>query len=144
MPTLEGWEKSVYKHDRLRGIPSDAVAEIKALQPCFTNSPNPLPLTVLETLTNHNKHRTSLATGVLTRRAPLVKVPLAHAEFQVSRMVNGRMVDGEQLIAYIALQEEIVERLEILITLEAISNYVELKLLPKFERFFDGDVLLDD
>jgi hypothetical protein len=134
--TLEGWEKSVYKHDRLRGVHSDAVAEIKALQPCFSSAPNALPLTLLETLTNHNKHRTSLTTGVLALRTPLVKLPLGHAEFQISRMVNGQMVDGEQFIGYVALKEEIVERLEILITLEVISNFVKFKLLPRFERFF--------
>jgi hypothetical protein len=134
--TLQGWEKSVYKHDRLRGVPSAAIAEIKALQPCFSSSPQALPLTALETLTNHNKHRTSLATGVLARRAPLVKLPFAHAEFQVCRMVYGQMVNDERFIAYIALEEEIIERLEILITLEIISNFVEFKLLPRFERFF--------
>jgi hypothetical protein len=134
--TLEGWEKSLLKHDRLRGVHSEALAEIKALQPCFSDSPKALPLTVLETLTNHNKHRASLATGVLALRAPVVKLPLAHAEFQVSRMVDGRMVDGERFIAYVALKEEIVEKMEILITLDAISDFVGLELLPRFERFF--------
>jgi hypothetical protein len=134
--TLEGWEKSLLKHDRLRGVHSEALAEIKALQPCFSDSPKALPLTVLETLTNHNKHRTSLATGVLALRAPVVKLPLAHAEFQVSRMVDGRMVDGERFIAYVALKEEIVEKMEILIILDAISDFVVLELLPRFERFF--------
>jgi hypothetical protein len=134
--TAEGWEKSLHEHDRLRGVHSDAVAEIKALQPCFTNSPNPLPLTVLETLTNHNKHRSCLATGALALLTPLVKPPFRHVEFQVSRMVDGQMVDGERFIAYIALKEKIVERLEILITLEVISNFVGFKLLPRFEKFF--------
>ncbi len=134
--TPEGWEKSIHENHRLRGIHSDAVAEIKALQPCFSKSPNPLPLTVLETLTNHNKHRSSLATGVATLLTPLVKPPFGHAEFQVSRMVDGQMVDGERFIAFVALKEEIVKRLEILATLEVISNFVGLKLLPRFERFF--------
>jgi hypothetical protein len=134
--TLEGWEKSLHKHDRLRGVHSDAVAEIKALQPCFTNSPNPLPLTVLETLTNHNKHRNPLTTGAVMLLTPAVKLPIGCAEFQVSRMVKGQMVDGERFIAYVAFKEEIVKGLEILATLEVISNVIGFEVLPKFERFF--------
>jgi hypothetical protein len=63
--------------------------------------------------------------------SPAIKLPIGCAEFQVSRMV-----DGERFIAYVAFKEEIVKGLEILATLEVISNAIGFEVLPKFERFF--------
>jgi hypothetical protein len=134
--TPVGWDQCLGKHERLKGIHPDAIPVIKALQPCFNKSSTPLPLTVLEKLTNHNKHRNPLTTGAVVLLTPAVKLPIGCAEFQVSRMVNGQMVDGERFLAYIAFKEEIIKGLEILATLEVISNVIGYEVLPKFERFF--------
>jgi len=132
----EGWDKCLNEHDRFRGIHKDAIAEIKTFQPCFSQSPTPLPLTVLEKLTNQNKHQRVLVAGLVTLLTPAVKPPVGHVEFQVSRMVDGHSVDGERFMAFLAFKEGIAERLEILSVLEVISNFVGIELLPKFERFF--------
>jgi hypothetical protein len=134
--SIEGWEKCLHQHGRLRGVHKDAIAEIKTFQPCFSQSLIPLPLTVLEKLTNQNKHQCVFVAGVAVLLTPAVKPPFGYAEFQVSRVVDGQSVDGETFIAYVAFKEGIVERLEILATLEVISNFVVYELLPKFERFF--------
>jgi hypothetical protein len=133
----DGWEKSIGKSNRMRGVHPGAVDLIKSLQPCFSRmTPVPLPLTVLEKLTNENKHRQVLMTSLSSVLTPDVITPIAYAEYEVSRMRNGESIPGERFIAFIVFQSQIVRRLEILSALNVVSNFVGFEVFPKFEKFF--------
>jgi hypothetical protein len=136
-PKTMSWDDCI-KRGRLLGIDSAAIDLIRSFQPCFDtqSGPTPHPLAVLEEVVNENKHRQVLLTNLATVITPDIKPPIGHAEYQVSRMLNGQMVDGERFMAFLAFKDGIVEKFEILSTLEVITNFIGLTMLPQFERFF--------
>jgi hypothetical protein len=134
---------------RLRGICSDAIAEIKSLQPYITRQ-DPSAFTVLETLCNLNKHRRLLLTVLSPHSArtefrssasiQIVDATGGHnAEVGVGPRPTrvGEIVEVEgKLLFFITFNEGAEKGVEIGSCLHALIEFVRDFVIPKFERFF--------
>jgi hypothetical protein len=156
--TPEAFAQQLARH-RLDGVPVDAIAEIKALQPYHDGQDaEGHVLAMLDALCNVNKHRRVLTT--------VLRGQLAPKDF-TTEIINGQtygslnfaalldqgtkigpfpMVDGPygrgpkvdvplQIITYVAFSERAAQDVEIGVTLSILLGFVAQEL-DRFERFF--------
>jgi len=99
------WKENM-ERNRLAGVHPDAIDLIRSFQPCFDEESTtaPHPLSVLEELVNENKHRQVLFTAIALGQFPSVRPPVAFAEYQVTRMGDGKEVPGERLVAFLTFK----------------------------------------
>lgn len=126
------------KAQRLMGVPGKAVDLIEKMQPYpeRRNGDIPLPLEVLDELTNENKHRQVLFTSLASIIKPYEPCPFPHIELEITRVRGGDVVPGERLLAYLVYKEGIVKGVEVTASLEILANYIGNEVLPLFEEFF--------
>jgi hypothetical protein len=134
--SAKSWKDA--KPHRLAGVPEKAVDLIEKMQPYpeRRNRYIPLPLEVLDELTNENKHRQVLFTSLASIMKPDEPCPFPHIELEITRVRGGDVVPGERLLAYLAFQEGIVKGVEVTVSLQILANYIGLEVLPLFDEFF--------
>jgi hypothetical protein len=154
--TLEAFNNQLAK-SRLKGVNPDAIEEIKNLQPYHSGKDfDKAMLWVLDDLCNINKHRRVLLTGL---RGGPSDLELLHINGEVFGRVNlarikentdigpypivdgpmglGVRIDVNPNIAvHIAFAEGTIQNLDVGLLLAEMLNYIELRVLPKFEPFF--------
>ena len=150
--SIEAFEEQLRRH-RLDGVTPEAIAEIKALQPChYGQDKEKAPIRVLETFTNINKHRRILVTVLAAHQARTEFIgtktghsvqsslsPRYHnAEIAVSpEPVLGDMMEVKgKALCLITFNERPAEGHEISELLNHLWHFVNSFVIPKFERFF--------
>jgi len=151
--TLDAFEEQVSKRKRLDGVHPDAIAEIRALQPCHLGKDAPMStLLVLDDLTNINKHRRVLLTQLGATDKPSVVVDKdggfslpsgsptprydAEAQFGPYPIIDGKVHMNTHFVAVIAFGEGAAKGMEISMCLNEWAVYIKNEVVPKFERFF--------
>jgi hypothetical protein len=152
--TAEAFNDQLRRH-RLDGVAPDAITEIERLQPYgnWQNWGPPDPLTILDTLSNINKHRRVLLTVLsphiarteMTSSETGKSIHIADAsrghdtEIAVTPRPSriGETVDVEGKLAYfITFNDGPAKRIEIGTCLLGLSDCLGKLIIPKFERFF--------
>jgi len=155
--TPDRFKYAVSKSNRLLGVHDDAIAEIESLQPYHLGTDfGKSVLSALDELTNINKHRGVLLTSLMAaqaRRENIVKVdgetwyhvgpgptPVfdSDTKFGPFPIIGGRLQMDAQLIAVMAFGEGAPKGMEVGLCLNEWIRYIKEKLLPLFERFFNG------
>jgi len=152
--TQEFFEQQLARH-RLDGVAADAIEEIKSLQPYHHgNDFDKAVLWVIDDLCNINKHRRVLLTdlfggpsdielqsigGELFGRVTRIKKNAKIGPYPIVDGPKGRGVQVDvdpKIAAIIAINEGTAQNVEITLFLAEMLKYVELTVLPRFERFF--------
>jgi hypothetical protein len=127
------YKKAIEASLRLKGIHQDAAAIVDALQPLnfASNKRKRHMLTVLDQLTNINKHRHVISTLVETRLTPGELPPRHFVEAKFfSPQGNGR------ILSYIAFEDSSVKSIEIASALDELSRYLVEQVFSRFDKFF--------
>jgi hypothetical protein len=152
--SAELFEDQIRRH-RLDGVPQDAIAEIKSLQPYHLGQDlNKGILWVLDELTNINKHRRILLTNLMAGHAQRENVVMKdgqlwyHAgpgptptfdsktQFGPFPIIDGKLHVDTQFIAVIAFDEGAAKGMEVCLCMNEWASYILKILLPPFEKFF--------
>ncbi|HEY7097450.1 MAG TPA: hypothetical protein VH437_12045 [Terriglobales bacterium] len=151
--TEDAFNNQVARH-RLDGVPVDAIAEIKALQPYhYGQQWEKAPIQAIDTFCNVNKHR-RLLLSVLAVHASRTEIISSASGTSVQSTLSPRYHDAElavgpvpsaideememkgQVVTFITFKERPAEGLEISGCLNHLWHFVNEYLLPKFEKFF--------
>jgi hypothetical protein len=158
--TSEFFEEQLCR-GRLSGVPIDAIAVVKSLQPyhCGQEAGKTF-ITVIDDLCNINKHRRILLTHLHGGLAPpdfatqetadgttWALVDLAAMHQSDAKIGPYPIVDGPQgrglqmdmrphIIAFIAFNEGVTQNMNICVVLGRMIEYVKDTIMPEFERFF--------
>jgi hypothetical protein len=156
--TQEAFDQQLARH-RLDGVPVDAIAEIRALQPYHDGQDaGGHVLAMLDSLCNVNKHRRVLTTILRGQLAPkdfvtetingqvYGSVNFADLLDQSTKIGPFPMVDGPlgrgpkvdaplQLVTYVAFNESAAQDVEVGLTLSILGGYV-VQELARFAKFF--------
>jgi hypothetical protein len=130
--------KEKLKQHYLDGVSPKAESVIKSLQPFNVASPERHPLTILDKLTNINKHRRVILTNfVSTNIAPSSPLEFPHIRGvgRATSLFTGQSFDLP-VWAYVTIKDELMQDEEIITGLESLSEYVITKVFPSFEDFF--------
>jgi hypothetical protein len=130
------WEKASAR--KINGASQEAMKLLETLQP-YPNRRNgdiPLPMEVLDELTNENKHRQLLFTSLATIIKPDEECPFPHIELEITRIRGNKVVPGERLLAYLVFKEGIIKGIEVTRALGIIATYMDTDVLPLFKKFF--------
>jgi hypothetical protein len=135
--TEEAFHKAI-DGGRLRGIHRDANTLIKQLQPYHTEeaSRKRHVLSVLDALSNINKHRHVIATPI-HHRLDAGKLPPRHFMYGLfSDQPKGVGVVRGQIISYIAFEEKPVQRIEVAAGIDMTFLFLVEQVFRRFEVFF--------
>lgn len=154
--TIEFFEEQVRRH-RLDGVPPDAIAEIKSLQPCHLGQDfSKSLLWTLDEFANINKHRRILLTNLMISsvakenvvvedgkiwvRQPAgpVRVFDSNTQFGPFPIIDGKLqvqMDA-QLIAAVAFDEGPTKGMEVSFCAGYWAHFISETVLPRFEKFF--------
>lgn len=133
----EAWDKC-YKR-KLNGVNKEAIRLIEEAQPYRQTQKFGFPdIHVLDELTNENKHRQVLFTAMASIHKPDTPVPFPHIELEVTRHEAGQLISSQRILAFLAFQTGLAQRLEVTAVMSSLMDWVGLDLLPKFERFFSS------
>ena len=148
--TSDAFVDALTKRDRLLGVPVDAIAIIRQLQPYHLGKDwKKAIFAVLDELSNINKHRRVLLTSLMATQANVEAVEIdgelwashlptfdGNTKFGPFPVVAGKVqMDGE-LFASIAFDEGTVQGMEITTCLNTWMYYIREDFIPRFERFF--------
>jgi len=140
--------KDAVRRGQLAGVPGDAEAIIKSLQPYRDGQAGKAnKLAILNELSNINKHRRVLLTELRPYNIPGTPMmrggatflnPAMFADFDAQVAVTtGEKVDVKaDLVAFITFDEGFVRGLEVSTTLGELLRYVRLDVISQFVRFF--------
>lgn len=153
--SVEQFEQQAFKRRRLDGVATEAVNEIKSLQPYQEGKDfDKTILWVLDDLCNINKHRRVLLTELVAGPSDLELKMIDGESFgRVTRIDRGAkvgpfsIVDGPKgrgikidvdpkITAYVAISDGPVKDVEITLLLAETIKYVNATVFPRFERFF--------
>jgi hypothetical protein len=134
------YKNEVGKRKRLDGVPAKAAALIDAYQPYHLpeDERDSATLTMLDRLTNINKHRRVILTHLEKTTHPTDPLPFPH----LTSDVVGIGDDGSRRVFethsfYIAFNELPVAGQEIGTALDLFGNFIGHELLPQFQPFFE-------
>ena len=124
-----------FKGEKLRGINPVAVGLIEAIQPCWMTEPKDSPLYVIDELTNLNKHRRPIVTGIQGTTAP----PIGNMPHIVG-IVRGADKPGSPVTEHVfrlwvGLAEEPAMNAEVVTLVEILTAHLRNVILPLFEQF---------
>ena len=114
----------------------EAIAVINQFQPYLQMHPKETVLGILDELTNVNKHRRVIFTGLhATEEALPVHIPcLLGVVTQVD--VNGAVIGETPIRAVLTLQEGLSKNIEITNCVDTAAKLINQEMLPFFEDFF--------
>jgi hypothetical protein len=136
--TEKAYKDDLTKRHRLDGVDSAATAIIDALQPFHRPEPKDSPLAVLDQLTNINKNRRVILTGLVGAARPL---PAAFPH--IMGVVRDIAPDGITVLretplwGFIRIQDGFAQDVEITNCIDTTARVIGEEILPHFERFFE-------
>lgn len=134
--TLRQYEDDLDKRHRLDGVPPDAAAIIDRFQPYRSLNPKETVLGILEELTNVNKHRRMIFTGLHGTVAELPSF-IPHIEGVVRYTdANGAFLEEVTVRAVLTLQEGLSKSIEVTNCVDTTARFISEQMLPLFEPFF--------
>ena len=152
--TVESFDQQTKRH-RLDGVSADAIAEIKGLQPYHLGQDfSKSILWSVDELTNINKHRRILLTGLMATTVPKenfviqdgqvwvhhpagpVQVFDSNTQFGPFPIIDGKVHMDTQIAAAMAFDEGPAKGMEVSFCAGYWAYYVLKMLLPRFEKFF--------
>lgn len=151
--TEDFFKQQISRH-RLDGVPPEAIAEIKGLQPYHLGQDfDKSILWVLDELANINKHRRILLANLMATSVQKEDVVVREGELLVRQgpgpvrifdtntqftfpLIDGKVHVNTQLAAAIAFDEGPAKGMEISFCAGYWSYHIAQMLLPRFEKFF--------
>jgi hypothetical protein len=130
------YEKDVNKRKRLDGIDVHAIALIDAFQPYHVAKPEESTLAMLDALTNINKHRRVLLTGLAGSPSEFPDwIPHMLGSVTVIGK-DGKIASNTPIYGVLTIQDGFAKDLEITHFLNVTANFITKELFPRFDRFF--------
>jgi hypothetical protein len=157
--TLEWFDRQLINQRRLDGVATDAIAEIRGLQPYHRGQDfDKTMLWIIDDLCNINKHRRVLLTHLHGSQAPGdIEIQTVNGELRANvdlvtmkndakigpfPIVNGSCGPGVQvgtnlhILAFMSFNEGAAQNMEVCLVLNEMLRYLDRDVLPRFERFF--------
>jgi hypothetical protein len=133
--TLAQYESDL-KRQRLHGVPPEALKTIDRFQPYHESDPKESVLGILDELTNVNKHRRVIFTGLHAVVAGLP--PSVPYIMGVVRNVDpqGAVLSEVPMRGVLTLQEGLSKSIEITNCIDTAARFISEEMLPQFEKFF--------
>ena len=130
------YRDDLFKRRRLDGVAPEAIAIIDQLQPYLQEHPKETVLGILDELTNVNKHRRVIFTGLhATSEILPAHIPcLLGVVTQVD--ANGQIVGEIPMRAVLTLQEGLSKSIEVTNCVDTATKLISQQILPLFEDFF--------
>jgi hypothetical protein len=134
--TEKQYRDDLVKRRRLDGVVPEAIAIIDQLQPYHQEHPKETVLGILDELTNVNKHRRVIFTGLHATPEPLpTHIPcLTGVVTQVD--ANGIVIGETSMQAVLTLQEGLSRSIEVTNCVDTAAKLISQEILPLFEDFF--------
>jgi hypothetical protein len=135
--TVADYREALTRRGRLNGVAPAAIAIIDALQPYRLPDPKESPLAVLDALTNINKHRRVILTGLA---AVARELPIAFPH--IMGVVRDIAPDGVTILretplwGFIRIQDGFAQDIEITNCVDTAARFIGEGVLPLFEEFF--------
>jgi hypothetical protein len=134
--TADQYKNDVTKRKRLDGVDPAAVAVIDQFQPYRQPNPKNTVLGILDELTNVNKHRRVIFTGLHGVARPLPSfIPCI---LGVVRNVDsqGTILSETPISGVLTLHEGLSKTIEITNCIDTAAQFINEEMLPHFEKFF--------
>jgi hypothetical protein len=133
--TLAQYEGDLKRH-RLDGVPSEAIEIIGRFQPYLQPNPKETVLGILDELTNVNKHRRVIFTGLhgLVGELP-PSVPYIMGVVQ-NLDSKGTVLNEVPIRGVLTIQEGLSKSIEITNCIDTAARFIGEEMLPLFEKFF--------
>ena len=130
------YRDDLVKRRRLDGVAPEAIAIIDQLQPYLQAHPKETVLGILDELTNVNKHRRVIFTGLHATKETLPShIPcLLGVVTQVDS--NGKVIGEIPMQAVLTLQEGLSKSIEVTNCVDTAAKLIAQQILPLFEDFF--------
>jgi len=124
------------QNNKIKGVPPLAAAYIDSLQPFLRQAPKGSPLYFIDELTNLNKHRRPILTGVPgTKKEPLYDFPHIIGLIRGSETPEGPVTDNTVRL-WVGLGDDPGFNMEVFTLTDQLKRYVGDEVLPLFEKFF--------
>ena len=121
---------------RLDGIDANAIALIDALQPYHSANPEDHTLAMLDALTNINKHRRVLLTGLSGSPSEFPDgTPHIIGSVTIVGM-DGEIAKETPIFSVLTIQDGFAKNIEITNFLKVTARFIVQEILPQFEQFF--------
>ena len=131
--------KKALEAGRLKGVPDEAAALIDELQPFhypFEQRKRHM-LSVLDELTNINKHRHIIGTFVENRLLPGDLPPRFYVESTIYKERPNGVFERGRILSYIGFQDSSVKSIEIASGIDALSRFLVEEVFSRFQKFFE-------
>jgi hypothetical protein len=134
--TQHQYQNDLKNRDRLDGVPPEAIAIIDRFQPYLQPNPKETVLGILDELTNVNKHRRVIFTGLhgvlgeLPPSAPYIMGVVRNVDAQ------GNVLREVHMRGVLTLQEGLTKSIEITNCVDTAAQFIGEEMLPLFEKFF--------
>jgi hypothetical protein len=129
--------QSDLKRGRLDGVDPNAIAVIERFQPFHSQTPKETVLGILDELTNLNKHRRLIFTGLHGITGDLAP-SIPHILGVVSYVdAQGTVLKDVPMKGVLTLQEGLAKSIEITNCVDTAARFIGEEMLPFFERFFN-------
>lgn len=135
--TLQKYKDAVTKRHRLDGMAESAIAIIDSLQPYHLQDPKESPLSILDELTNINKHRRVLLTSLAAAdSAPPLHFPQMYGVVRTFTD-SGQVLSETPVWSFLTIQDSAAKDMEITVCLDSLARFIGDKMLPLFNQFFE-------
>jgi hypothetical protein len=134
--TLKQYKDDLDKRHRLDGVPPRAAAIIDRFQPYRDPNPKETVLGILEELTNVNKHRRMIFTGL---HGTVNELPsfIPHVVGVVRWLDgSGKLLEEVTVRGTLTLQEGLSKSIEVTNCVDTVARLISEQMLPLFEPFF--------
>jgi|ERR1700728_2087230 hypothetical protein len=130
------YREDLVKRHRLDGVVPEAIAIIDKLQPYLQPLPKETVLGILDELTNVNKHRRVIFTGLHATVDPLPPMFPRFSGVIMREGANGLIIEGTPMQAFLTLQEGLTKNIEVTNCVDTIAKLISQEIVPLFECFF--------